>query len=257
VDARAFRAMQPVAAPAPEGREQAGMRVGEQVQPTVALLLLVRWRERAVPWGLWRLVRGERALGDVPGLRFARVLGSGRDGGFGLAPSFDTQGLIGFFDDEPSARAFAGGTLVAAYRERAQESLHALLRATSCRGSWGGVSLAVTASADAAAPVASLTRASIRTRHASAFWRHAPAAQDGVRQAPGCRLAVGLGEAPLLRQATFSLWDNAAAMDAYARSGAHRQAIEGAWRHHWFSESMFVRFAAIDLQGQWQGRHHG
>lgn len=255
MDARSLRAMQ--RAPSPAAREKAGVKVGAQGMPTVALLLLARWPTRAVPWGLWRLVRGERALGAVPGLRFARVLGSGRDGGFGLAPSLNTQGLIAFFDDEPSARAFAAGALVAAYRERALESLHALLRATSCRGSWGGVSLAVGASADAAAPVVSLTRASIRARHARAFWRHAPAAQDGVRRAPGCRLAVGLGEAPLLRQATFSLWDSAAAMDAYARSGAHQAAIEGAWRHHWFSESMFVRFAAVELAGQWQGRRYG
>jgi hypothetical protein len=230
---------------------------GEGAKPTVALLLLVRWHSRSVPWGLSRLVLGERALGAVPGLRFARVLGSGRDGGFGLAPSFDTQGLIAFFDDEASARAFAGGAFVAAYCQRAQESLHALLRATSCRGSWGGVSLAATASANADKPMASLTRASIRARHAPAFWRHAPAAQDGVRSAPGCRLAVGLGEAPLLRQATFSLWDSAAAMDMYARSGAHQAAIEGAWRHGWFSESMFVRFAAIELEGQWQGQRYG
>jgi hypothetical protein len=255
VDARSFRAMQ--LAPSPAARERAAVRVGVEAQPSVALLLLVRWHARFVPWGLSRLVRGERVLGDVSGLRFARVLGSGRDGGFGLAPSLDTQGMIAFFDDEASARAFAAGALVSAYRERAQESLQALLRATSCRGSWGGVSLAVTASADASAPMASLTRASIRARHAPAFWRHATAAQDGVRKAPGCRLAVGLGEAPLLRQATFSLWENAAAMDAYARGGAHKQAIEGAWRHGWFSESMFVRFAAIDLQGQWQGQRHG
>jgi hypothetical protein len=270
VDARSFRAMR--LSPSPAERDRAGVRVtarevpspqpspaiaGEGAKPTVALLLLVRWRASAITWGLSRLVRGERALGHVPGLRFARVLGSGRDGGFGLAPSFDTQGLIAFFDDEASARAFAGGAFAAAYRERAQESLHALLRATSCRGSWGGVSLAVSASAQADAPMASLTRASICARHARAFWRHAPVAQDGVRRAPGCRLAVGLGEAPLLRQATFSLWDSAAAMDAYARGGAHQAAIDGAWRHGWFSESMFVRFAAIELQGRWQGQRHG
>jgi heme-degrading monooxygenase HmoA len=226
---------------------------GEGAKPTVALLLLARWRARSVPWGLSRLVRGERALGAVPGLRFARVLGSGRDGGFGLAPSFGTQGLMTFFDDEPSARAFAGGPVMSAYRGHARQSLQVLLRATSCRGSWGGASLAVTAAADADAPMASLTRAAIRARHAPAFWRRAPAAQDAVRRAPGCRLAVGLGEAPLLRQATFSLWDNAAAMDAYARSGAHQAAIDGAWRHGWFSESMFVRFAVIELEGQWLG----
>ena len=86
------------------------------------------------------------------------------------------------------------------------------------------------------------------------FWRHAPAAQRSLLAAPGCALAVGLGEAPLLRQATFSLWDSAAAMDAYARTGAHLDAIRAAWKHQFFSESMFVRFVPLQLQGQWKGR---
>ena len=102
--------------------------------------------------------------------------------------------------------------------------------------------------------MAALTRASIRLRHAARFWRHAPATHDGIARAEGCRLAVGLGEAPLLRQATFSLWDNAQAMDAYARSGAHLAAIQGAYRQGWFSESMFVRFAPIEIERRvaWQ-----
>ncbi len=223
--------------------------------PTVALLLLARFHSRAVPWGLSRLVLGERVLRNVPGLRFARVLGSGRGGGFGLAPGLDHQGLICFFDDEDNARAFAAGApVVRAYRDRARESLIALLRASSCRGSWSGASLAVTAPPQADAPMAALTRASICLRHAAAFWRHAPATHDGIARAAGCRLAVGLGEAPLLRQATFSLWDNAQAMDAYARGGAHLAAIKGAHEQGWFSESMFVRFVPISIEGKWHGR---
>jgi spheroidene monooxygenase len=225
--------------------------------PTVALLLLVRWHRGAMPWGLWRLVRGARALGPVPGLRFARVLGSGRDGGFGLAPGFDHQGLIAFFDDEDSAMAFArDAPLMHAYRDHASEVLRALLRASSCRGSWGGTSLGVTAKPSADAPMAALTRASIRLRHAARFWRHAPATHEGIARAEGCRLAVGLGEAPLLRQATFSVWDSAQAMDAYARSGAHLAAIQGAYQEGWFSESMFVRFAPIEIVGEWHGRSY-
>jgi len=226
--------------------------------PTVALLLLVKFRGAAVPWGLSRLMLGARPLAAVPGLRFARVLGSGRDGGFGLAPGFDHQGLMCFFDDEDSARTFAqGAALMRAYRDHACESLLALLRATSCRGSWSGVSLAVTAAAQADAPMAALTRASIRPRHATRFWRRAPATHEGIARADGCRFAIGLGEAPLLRQATFSLWDNAQAMEAYARGGAHLVAIQAAYQQGWFSESMFVRFAPISIEGDWRGRRYG
>ena len=91
----------------------------------------------------------------------------------------------------------------------------------------------------------------------SSTWRMAPAAQASLEQAQGCVLAVGLGEAPLLRQATFSVWDSVAAMEAYARSGAHLDAIRAAQREGYFSESMFVRFVPLSVRGDWKGRHLG
>jgi hypothetical protein len=106
-------------------------------------------------------------------------------------------------------------------------------------------------------PVAALTRASIRPRHALKFWRLSPPAEAALARAEGCLLAVGLGEAPVLRQCTFSLWTGVEAMDRYARSGAHQQAIRAAYGGGYFSESMFVRFVPLQVRGSWQGRHHG
>ena len=81
-----------------------------------------------------------------------------------------------------------------------------------------------------------------------------PAAERALGTAQGVLLAVGIGEAPLLRQATFTIWESVAAMDRYARSGAHREAIEAARNGGFFSESMFVRFVAYGAQGSWKGR---
>jgi spheroidene monooxygenase len=106
-------------------------------------------------------------------------------------------------------------------------------------------------------PIAALTRASIRPRRAFSFWRLSPPAERGLASAPGCLLAAGLGEAPLLRQATFSLWRSARDMDAYARSGAHQGAIRAAYAGGYFSESMFVRFVPLEVSGSWQGHDHG
>lgn len=187
-----------------------------------------------------------------------KTLGSGRGGGFGLLPSPSHQGLFCLFDDPASAADFlASSPLVARYREASHDCLRLTLRPASARGSWDGLALAAGPSLPADAPVAALTRAAIRPLAAPAFWRHAPAAQAGLTNAPGCELAIGLGEAPLLRQATFSLWRDAAAMDAYARTGAHQQAIHAAWQQHFFSESMFVRFAPLVIEGRWQGRSYG
>jgi spheroidene monooxygenase len=43
-------------------------------------------------------------------------------------------------------------------------------------------------------------------------------------------------------------------MDHYARSGAHLTAIKAAHQGQYFSESMFVRFKPLHLQGVWKGR---
>jgi spheroidene monooxygenase len=104
-------------------------------------------------------------------------------------------------------------------------------------------------------PFAVLTRASIVPTKAMAFWRYAPAAQADLGQAPGCLLAMGLGEAPLVRQCTFSLWQDTAAMLAYAHQGAHQVASAAAYKHQFFSESLFVRMQVLHMAGVWQGRN--
>ena len=73
---------------------------------------------------------------------------------------------------------------------------------------------------------------------------------DGARQPP----SAGVGEAPILRQATFTIWESQAAMDSYARSGAHLAAIKAAMQGNYFSESMFVRFQPFDAEGTWKGK---
>lgn len=217
------------------------------------VLLLADIAPRARLWGWSRFVAGRRAARAEAGVCFAKVLGSGHEGGFGLRPSGSRQGLFCVLSDAPAAERFVQSALVQAYREHAREFARVTLRVTSCRGSWAGTRFEPGATAPERGPIAALTRASIRPGRAARFWRHAPASQQALAGAPGCRLAVGLGEAPLLRQATFSLWDSVEAMTAWAHGGAHRAAIDAAREHGLFSESMFARFVVDDLQGSWRG----
>lgn len=221
----------------------------------VVVLLLVDIKPASRLWGFSRLVRGTAPLRNVPGLKFAKVLGSGRDGGFGVQPSASRQGLFTVFDSEAAAdRYIADSEIVRGYRERSSDCCVVKLRAYSCRGSWDGTPLAVSTQAPVSGPIAALTRASIRPRKAFEFWPLADPAQVSLEAAKGCRLAAGLGEAPLLRQATFSVWDSVGDMDNYARQGAHMEAIRRSAAGDFFSESMFVRFKLLSLQGQWKGR---
>ena len=221
----------------------------------VVVLLLADIAEGSRLWGWSRIVKGPQALQDVPGLLFSKVLGSGYEGGFGLRPSPSRQGMFGLFESLSAAQAFVtNSNVLQAYQERSDEFCWALLKTWSCRGSWDGQSLEVCAAQPIKGPVAALTRASIKLGKAPAFWRHAPPSQTALANAKGCQLAVGLGEAPFVRQATFSIWDSVSDMNAYARSGAHLEAIQAAAQNDYFSESMFARFVPLQVQGQWQGK---
>ncbi len=221
----------------------------------VALLALVDLEPRSRGWGWMRFVTGRMAVRGAPGLRFVKVLGSGRAGGFGTRPSATIQGLFCVFDDAASADAFVSPTgPFQAWRARGRECFTVKLRAYSVRGSWSGMRPEIGATPPVDGPIAALTRASIRPSRARRFWRMEPQAELELEAAHGCLLATGVGEAPLLRQATFTLWDSVASMDAYARTGAHLAAIRASAQGAFFSESMFVRFVPEGAQGSWRGR---
>jgi len=228
----------------------------------VVVVLLVEYLPKHKGWGWLRLVHGQAGLQQIPGLRFTKVMGSGHQGGFSIRPSASHQGLITVFDDADSAQAFLQGPQIVAYKERARQFWAGLMCVDSARGAWDGHLWGHTPSqslnefehqldSSGQGPLAVITRASIRPAKAMAFWRFAPSAQTDLEQAPGCTLAIGLGEAPLLRQCTFSLWEDTASMLAYSLNGAHRKAIEQAYSKGYFSESMFVRMRVLQSRGQW------
>ena len=208
-------------------------------------------------WGYARFVIQRFFMRRVAGLVFSKVMGSGFEGGFSLKPSGSRQALFCLFTDEASADLFLASSIAASYSSRAREFCTAKLRAYSCKGSWAGRSIDITAATPESGPIATLTRASIKPMAARRFWRMQPASEVSLNQAKGCLLATGVGEAPFFRQATFSLWTGVDAMNAYARTGAHLAAIQAANAGGFFSESMFARFVPLSLVGSWRGRSYG
>jgi hypothetical protein len=223
-----------------------------------AVLVLVDIAPDSFLWGLSRYVIGRFSLHNIPGLQFFKVLGSGFEGGFSTKPSFHKQGLFCVFDSEQHAKQFrAHSTLVQSYLKHSREFFAVTLNAFSTRGSWANTQLDVTANAPVSGPIASLTRASIKPLKANAFWKNAQPAEVSINQSEGVILSAGLGEAPYLRQATFTIWEDETALNAYAQQGAHLAAIKAAYGQQYFSESMFTRFKPSEMEGTWRGKHYG
>lgn len=235
-----------------------GMDESQNALGTVAVVVLVDTAPAHWARGVWRLVTGRWRLKGIPGATFLKVLGSGRGGGFVPIPSLTHQGLFVSFVDDAAADAFLASDHLADYRRDAAEFLTMKLRAFSARGQWSGrAPLAVTAEEPADGPIASLTRASIRPTKAASFWRHAMPSERSLHQAEGCLIHAGLGEAPFFRQATLTVWRDNGAMHAFARHGAHLEAIKRARAEGHFSEDLFARFVPSDIKGIWHGQSFG
>lgn len=99
--------------------------------------------------------------------------------------------------------------------------------------------------------VAVLTRARVRLQRWPEFYRHAPQVAGSLAAADGLLMAFGIGEAPLGRQGTFSLWRDGSALGAFLRSSAaHRRVVAAAKRRGWYDEELFTRFTVLGIDGE-------
>ena len=209
-------------------------------------------------WGLAQMGTSPPVLRRVPGLRFFKLLGSGAANGFGLWPNLDRYGLMAVWEDAAAAAAFFGQhPLWAGYQRRSAETWTLQLAPLKSQGLWDGKTpfdYVPDQLPAEAAPMAVLTRASIRWRKTPRFWQFVEPTSAALAQAVGVRAAIGLGELPVVRQATFSVWESAQAMQQFAyRDARHREVIQLTHREKWYAEELFARFAVLGSAGTLDG----
>ena len=99
-----------------------------------------------------------------------------------------------------------------------------------------------------------MTRARLVPRKAVRFWSAVPPVSADLHRAPGMRMAVGIGEAPLGLQGTFSVWDSSADLNAFAYDRPeHAAVVERTAREGWYAEELFARLAVLSSRGTVDG----
>ena len=99
--------------------------------------------------------------------------------------------------------------------------------------------------------LAALTRARIKTRLSRKFWSSVPPVTQSRHAQPGLIGAIGIGEAPVGLQGTFSVWRSSTAVRDFAyRSAPHLEAIPRTDETNWYAEELFARFAIISSTGE-------
>lgn len=212
---------------------------------------------RNVPAALIAMARDRRPLRQTPGITFGKLLGTGSGETFGVRDAdLRHWALLACWSSASAAEAFESGPLIRRFDNRSEERLVVELEPLSSKGFWSrqqpfGQSQPRPTNAG---PVAVLTRARIRPSKWREFWRAVPAVVADLDVGDKPLLRIGIGEAPIGLQGTFSIWQDATAITDFAyRRAAHADVVRLTRERDWYAEELFARFAVVNAEGTYTG----
>ncbi len=201
-------------------------------------------------WPFVAMAFAGRRLKSVPGLRFRKMMGAGEGIGFSARPDFGRYAFLGTWQSRDDAERFLKTSkFMALYRARASTLRTWFLQPGRSHGSWDGSDpfVAGRVTETASGPIAVMTRATINLRRAGRFWKMVAPVSKELEVAEGLVTSIGVGEAPWIRQATFSVWESEDAMKSFAYGAPrHREVIARTRKERWYAEDLFVRFTILE-----------
>ena len=208
-------------------------------------------KSRAIPFALLAMAFDRFTLSRSKNVGFYKSLGTGKGETFTPADANSLRwGLVAQVDD---IDAFDQSSVVKRWRKKSVVEFRAVLEPISSHGKWAGKEPFVATAKDWNGQVAAITRARIKWHQNFRFWSSVPPVTMSLKSAPGLISAIGIGEAPIGLQGTFSLWESTAAIREFAYKGAaHQKAIADTATYNWYSEELFARFAVKDVRGSIQ-----
>jgi hypothetical protein len=224
----------------------------------IVSLTIVRYRKAFVPLALLAMALHRLPMILKNGCTFWKLLGCGHNGTFDLQPDWQQWGLLAVWDTLESFDKFNQSSIISKWwKLLTYESWTVLCEPLQSHGKWDGKEPFGTANAtNYNGPIAVLTRATINLNRLKNFWSDVDEAAEMLTTSPGYITSVGIGEAPVYKQATFSIWTNLDAVKNYAyRSPKHAEVIKKTRQENWYKEELFARFKPIKTWGTINGKN--
>ena len=191
-------------------------------------------------------------LSTVKGLSFYKVLGCGAGNGFSIFTDLGTYVKLQIWDSEEFADTyFNNHSLHQQYITHSETHQTIYMHAGDGHGEWDGSNpFQHRKIADTDSQIMVLTRATIYAKKLLNFWKYVPRVSKSMEGAPGLQFALGIGELPLIQQATISLWEDKEAMMNYAYTmKRHKEVVKQTRKQNWYKEELFTRFIPYRSEG--------
>lgn len=220
--------------------------------PQTTIISFFKYKGRKNKWrALGRMGRPPISNQNIEGLSFWKPLGVGSGNGFSIWPDFSIFALLSVFDSEVNAERFINSDYMAEYTSEASSFSHIQMYTIKAHGEWSNQSpFESSVSFNPKEPIAVITRATIKPSLAHKFWRFVPSVSKSMDGYKDLVFTKGIGEYPILMQATFSLWKHGEAMMDYAyKNEKHAAMVKKTRELGWYSEELFARFQPYKLTG--------
>lgn len=188
------------------------------------------------------------------GVSFAKMLGCGKGETFTPRDADPNRWGCLVVIPERELPALDSSPTIRAWRKRSLSEFRLVLDPIAATGMWSKKKPFTVRTpnepTEYAGQVVAITRARIKASQTLRFFNSVPPVTTSLHQSPGLIAAIGIGEAPIGLQGTFSLWESAQAIKDFAYKGAaHQKAIAQTSEFNWYAEELFARFAVREVRG--------
>jgi hypothetical protein len=217
----------------------------------ITVIYFWRIKRSDITFALFRMAIDRTLLRRGKGVSFAKMLGCGK--GETFTPSDADPNRWGCLVVIPEGQltALDSSPTIRAWRKKSLSEFRVVLDPIAATGMWSKEKpFSPSAPNDYAGQVVAITRARIKASQTFRFFNSVPPVTASLHQSPGLIAAIGIGEAPIGLQGTFSLWESAQAIKDFAYKGAaHQRAIAQTSEFNWYAEELFARFAVHEVRG--------
>jgi len=163
---------------------------------------------------------------NTGGLKFFKLFGTGSREGFSLIPDFSSYVIITSWKNDHFRKKFiAKNSIINEIINRSSSRVEIKIDPYSFKGSWNGINPFKNESSYNGGKILVITRARVRFNKLINFILSTSLASKSIRSYNGAEFYKGIGELPIIEQATLSIWKSEQSMIDFSYSDTNHLKI--------------------------------